>query len=164
MVRKGTRRRTIPKVRLSPPFGSIHPDDQVLDELIDDSENEPGPQPSASWDTLFNRRDDALDDFLTSIYQRTQRAAVGRGALNNCEAHNQIAGLPSLEDYPLWRVGCRVCSVFIRWNNNLICKFIRSVLRRMLSLASCKGQTKGINSVLPLREGQFAAGSIWNAL
>lgn len=104
-------------VRLSPPFAVNAADNQITDDFFDDDDvdppaNDSRPLPSASWAALDNA-DRSLDNLLASIYARSQRRrtmAVGRGAPDPREAHNQIAERPNERDYPLWRVGCRVRS------------------------------------------------------
>ena len=72
-----------------------------------------GTQQYTSWNALQNGED--LDDFFAEIYKRS-RSHRERTAVEDItdpqditDPHDYIRSLPGAGEFPLWRIGCRVC-------------------------------------------------------
>ena len=63
-----------------------------------------GTQQHRSWNSLQN--DEGLDDFLTRIYERSRAHRMRPTATDH--PHDCIRSQPGAEEFPLWRIGCRV--------------------------------------------------------
>jgi hypothetical protein len=59
-----------------------------------------------SWKTLQNGED--LDDFFARIYERSRSRRMRDTVKDTIESHDCIRSLPGAEEFPLWRIGCRV--------------------------------------------------------
>jgi hypothetical protein len=62
----------------------------------------------ASWNTLRNDKD--LDDFFSRIYERSRSHRM-RSTIQDkdtADPHGCIRALPGANEFPLWRIGCRV--------------------------------------------------------
>ena len=66
-----------------------------------------GTQHHTSWNTFQNGED--LDDFFDQIYQRSRRLGT-RPMLEDAADFRDdlISRMPGDNEYPLWRIGCRV--------------------------------------------------------
>ena len=53
-----------------------------------------------------------MENFFDGIYERSQsrkmRPTVDNTTDPGSDPHNSIQALPGVEEYPLWRIGCRV--------------------------------------------------------
>jgi hypothetical protein len=90
----------------------------LTDGFIDDDDLPPTEgssetSPTVSWNTLA-QQNQALDDLLDGIYSRSQahtrRLPVQDASEHSHEisGHSLIRALPHSQDFPLWRIGCRV--------------------------------------------------------
>jgi hypothetical protein len=62
-----------------------------------------------SWNTLQNGED--FDDFFDRIYERSRSRRIRHtadSAEDTTDPHDCIQALPGAEEFPLWRIGCRV--------------------------------------------------------
>jgi hypothetical protein len=68
-----------------------------------------GTQQYTSWDNLQNSED--LDDFFDQIYQRSRSHRLGMRPTfeDTTDSHDDlISRMPRDNEFPLWRIGCRV--------------------------------------------------------
>jgi hypothetical protein len=65
-----------------------------------------GTQEHTSWNTLQNSDD--LNDFFDRIYERSRSRRIRPTVEDNTDPHEIIRSLPGAEDFPLWRIACRV--------------------------------------------------------
>jgi hypothetical protein len=59
-----------------------------------------------SWNTLQNGED--LDDFFHRLYERYRSHRMRPTAEHITNPHDCIIALPGADEFPLWRIGCRV--------------------------------------------------------
>ena len=59
-----------------------------------------------SWNTLQNGDD--LDDFFAGIYERSRSRRMRPTVEDTTDPLDCIRALPGAEEYPIWRIGCRV--------------------------------------------------------
>ena len=86
----------------------------MIDDFIDDDLDTPiasgsGTQQYTSWNTLQNGED--LNGFFDQIYQRSRSHRLGMGPTfeDTTESHDDlISRMPGDNEFPLWRIGCRV--------------------------------------------------------
>ena len=64
-------------------------------------------QQHMSWNTLQNGGD--FDDFFAQIYERSRFRRMRPTVEVTTDPHDCIQALPGAEEFPLWRIGCRVC-------------------------------------------------------
>ena len=64
-----------------------------------------GTQQHWSWNSLQNG--EGLEEFLAGIYERSRSHRM-RPVENTTDPHNCIRSLPGAEEFPLWRIKCRV--------------------------------------------------------
>ena len=65
-----------------------------------------GTQQHTSWNTLQNSDD--LNDFFDRIYERSRSRGIRPTIEDNTDPHECIRSLPGAEEFPLWRIACRV--------------------------------------------------------
>ncbi|KAF8799587.1 hypothetical protein BYT27DRAFT_7120230, partial [Phlegmacium glaucopus] len=90
-------------------------DDEEGYDFIDDMEpslDQSDAQPSLSW-SAFSDPDKSLDDLLSGIYQRSRGQRTSAARITGPNDSERITGPNdrdglSCQDYPLWRIGCRV--------------------------------------------------------
>ena len=60
---------------------------------------------------MQNEKD--LDDFFARIYEQSRshrmRPTIEDEDKDTADPHGCIQALPGAEEFPLWRIGCRVC-------------------------------------------------------
>ena len=87
----------------------------LIDDFIDDetpvaSGSGTQQHTSSRWNALQSDKD--LDDFFARIYERSRshrmRPTVEDDSEDTAEPHGCIRALPGDEEFPLWRIGCRV--------------------------------------------------------
>jgi len=63
-----------------------------------------------SWNTLQNGEDRDLDGFFERIYDRSRSRRMRPTVEDTVTVlpHDRIRSLPGAEEFPLWRIGCRV--------------------------------------------------------
>ena len=67
-----------------------------------------GTQQHTSWNALQNGGD--IDDFFAGIYERSRSRRTPTMTVEvTTDPHDCIRDLPGAEEFPLWRIGCRVC-------------------------------------------------------
>ena len=68
-----------------------------------------GTQQHTSWNALQNGGD--IDDFFAGIYERSRSRRIPTVTvdLEVTDPYDCIRDLPGAEEFPLWRIGCRVC-------------------------------------------------------
>ena len=76
----------------------------------------PAPPPYAPWRALDRNGPDAMDDLLTKIYQQSRSRAPHRMSIEDEDIH-ELSRIPTANDFPIWRVGCRVRSSYILIEN-----------------------------------------------
>ena len=80
----------------------------LIGDFIDDetpiASGSGGTQQHRSWNALQNGED--LDDFFAKIYERS-RSGRRRPTVEDTP-HDCICSLPGADEFPLWRIGCRV--------------------------------------------------------
>jgi hypothetical protein len=66
-----------------------------------------GTQKHTSWST---RNDEDLDDFFARFYERLRSRRIRRTLTveDSTLLHDCIRSLPGADEFPLWRIGCRV--------------------------------------------------------
>jgi hypothetical protein len=86
----------------------------LIGDFIDDETpiaSGSGTQKHTSWNAMQNGGD--IDDFFAGIYERCRsRRMTLTGtveARGTTDPHNCIRDVPGAEEFPLWRIGCRVC-------------------------------------------------------
>ena len=81
----------------------------LIGDFIDDetpiASGSGGTQQHRSWNALQNGED--LDDFFAKIYERS-RSGRRRPTVEDTSPHDCIRSLPGADEFPLWRIGCRV--------------------------------------------------------
>jgi len=65
-----------------------------------------GSQQHTSWNALQSGGD--LDDFFDRIYERSRSRRMRPTVEDITLTHDCIRSLPGAEEFPLWRIGCRV--------------------------------------------------------
>ena len=65
-----------------------------------------GTQQHTSWNALQNGED--LDDFFARIYEQSRSRRMRPTVEDTTLPHDCIRSLPGAEEFPLWRIGCRV--------------------------------------------------------
>jgi len=85
----------------------------LIGDFIDDETpiaSGSGTQKHTSWNAMQNGGD--IDDFFAGIYERSRsRRMTPTGTVEvTTDPHNCIGDLPGAEEFPLWRIACRVCS------------------------------------------------------
>jgi hypothetical protein len=68
-------------------------------------------------DTLQNGG--GLDDFFAGIYERSRSRRMRPTVEVATDPHDCIQALPGAEEFPLWRIGCRVCLSLQKLKNNI---------------------------------------------
>jgi hypothetical protein len=77
-------------------------------------------QQHTSWNALQNGED--LNDFFAGIYERSRSGCSRRERTtveDTTNLHDYVRSQPGAEEFPLWRIGCRV-----RLSLNKLKKFI----------------------------------------
>ena len=90
----------------------------LIDDFIDDgapTASGSGTRQYMSWNSLQN--DEALNDFFAGIYERSRTSRM-RHTVEVIDPHDCIRSLPGAEEFPLWRIGCRVRVSFIKSKKN----------------------------------------------
>jgi hypothetical protein len=49
-----------------------------------------------------------LDDLFARIYERFRSRRIKSTVEDTSDPHNLISSLPGADEFPLWRIGCRV--------------------------------------------------------
>ena len=63
------------------------------------------------WNRLQNGED--LDGFLSGIYERSRSHRMRPTTVEDTfDRYDYIRSLPGADEFPLWRIGCRVRSSF----------------------------------------------------
>ena len=83
----------------------------LIGDFIDDetpiASGSGGTQQHRSWNALQNGED--LDDFFARIYERSRSGITRRPTFEDSNTpHDCICSLPVADEFPLWRIGCRV--------------------------------------------------------
>ena len=66
-----------------------------------------GTRQHTSWKTLQNGED--LDEFFAGIYERSRSRRMRPSTVEDTTLpHDCIRSLPGADEFPLWRIGCRV--------------------------------------------------------
>ena len=87
--------------------------DYITDNFIDDhsrpSRDQPV-RPHRTWNSLLNHDDDdeIFGDLLKRAQERSRTRLPAIASLIENEERDAIRARPSADDYPLWRVKCRV--------------------------------------------------------
>jgi hypothetical protein len=91
--------------------------DTILENLIDDRSLNQSTSTHISWRDLPNREEEGLGNFFTGILERSRSAAQRHAPATNdndtpisyaATLLTEVARSPGPQDYPLWRVCCRV--------------------------------------------------------
>jgi hypothetical protein len=123
----------------------------LIDDFIDDVPNilaasGSETQPTVSWNT-FEERDKDLDNFIDELYERSQSHRTELTAHNTTtddyEDNLPIHALPTDQDFPLWRIRCRVSFSFI-FKHNTLRSITRWVLKKRRSSSFFKEVLKTI--------------------
>ena len=65
-----------------------------------------------SWNALQN---EDIDNFFDRIYEQSRSRSTGPTIVEDTtDLHDCIRSLPGANEFPLWRIGCRVCLSFKR--------------------------------------------------
>jgi len=78
-----------------------------------------GTQQHRSWNRLQNGEE--LDDFFAGIYERSRshRMRPANAIEDTTDPHDCIRSLPGAEEFPLWRIECRVRLSFKKLKKNI---------------------------------------------
>jgi len=76
-----------------------------------------GTQQHRSWNRLQNGEE--LDDFFAGIYERSRSHRMRPAIEDTTDRHDCIRSLPGAEEFPLWRIGCRVRLSFETLKKNI---------------------------------------------
>jgi hypothetical protein len=116
----------------------------------------------ASWNAHENGdQDHGFAALLDRAYQRSRIYKDGQAPIISdiLDIHIPVREQPNSQDYPLWRVGCRVNQLFTS------CKPFAHLfslsLRKRPSFICSKRQMNDISCDLPLLAGHFEAAYIW---
>jgi hypothetical protein len=114
-----------------------------------------GTQQHTSWNTLQNAEN--LDDFFAGIYERYRSHRMRPTTVEDTTSlHDCICSLPGDEEFPLWRIGCRVCLWLKFWN-----EMSKSLLDgpwgrgRLLPSPEIDQQTQDLISLYPWFSSRF---------
>jgi hypothetical protein len=80
----------------------------LIGDFIDDETpvaSGSGTQQHTSWNAMQNGGD--IDNFFVGIYERSRSRRM-RPTVEVTDPHDCIRDLPGAEEFPLWRIGCRV--------------------------------------------------------
>jgi hypothetical protein len=77
-----------------------------IDDQTPIASGSPGTQQHRSWNRLQNGEE--LDDFLAGIYERSRANRVRPTVEDPTDRQDCIRSLPGADEFPLWRIGCRV--------------------------------------------------------
>jgi hypothetical protein len=80
----------------------------LIDDFIDDETPIATGSERTSWNSLQN--DDDLDAFFTGIYERSKsRVMRPTGTVEDTtDPYDCFLALPGADEFPLWRIACRV--------------------------------------------------------
>jgi len=82
-----------------------------IDSFIDDEEpSGPAPQPYRAFEDENDSH--AMDDFLVKISERS-RSSRALPSISTDDTLDKLTRMPTIHDFPLWRVGCRVRPSYI---------------------------------------------------
>jgi hypothetical protein len=70
-----------------------------------------------SWNRLQNGEE--LDDFFAGIYERSRSHRMRPTVEDTTDRYDCIRSLPGAEEFPLWRIGCRVRLSFEKLMKNI---------------------------------------------
>jgi len=74
-----------------------------------------GTQQHTSWTrTRSTQNDEDLEEFFARFYERLVQSRRMRPSTveDTTSPHDCIRSLPGADEFPLWRIGCRVCLCF----------------------------------------------------